>query len=381
MNTTTHPESVALAASSQSPHPLAPGMTSAAALMLDERSMDRLIRVAEMMASGKSTIPVHLRNSPGDCLAVVMQATQWGMNPFAVAQKTHLVNGTLGYEAQLVAAVINNSPLIKDRFNFEWFGEWTNVIGKYVEKDSKRNPGEVYRAPGWNLNDEKGLGVRVWATIKGESVARVLELLLSQAGVRNSSLWADDPKQQLAYLAEKRWARLHAPDVILGVYTPDELEAAPAIVHMGDADVVGKQTPVDERAEANKKLIADAKDAARKGKAAFQAFIKPLPEEVRRVLTAERPELERLWTEADAKRTVNNDADPSQFPPSDDKATTTASTGGKTFDQVMTMLCEARSEDALTVAADWIETITDPVSVDMLNAKHAELLEKIRGGA
>lgn len=41
---------------------------------------------------------------------------------------------------------------------------------------------------------------------------------------RNSTLWADDPRQQLAYLAVKRWARLFCPDVILGVYTPDELD-------------------------------------------------------------------------------------------------------------------------------------------------------------
>jgi hypothetical protein len=43
-----------------------------------------------------------------------MQAAQWGMNPFAVAQKTHVVNGTLGYEAQLVNAVVSSCPT-KDR--------------------------------------------------------------------------------------------------------------------------------------------------------------------------------------------------------------------------------------------------------------------------
>ncbi|SPX63869.1 Uncharacterised protein [Leclercia adecarboxylata] len=37
-------------------------------------------------------------------MAIIMQAMQWGMNPYAVAQKTHLVNGVLGYEAQLVNA-------------------------------------------------------------------------------------------------------------------------------------------------------------------------------------------------------------------------------------------------------------------------------------
>jgi 3-hydroxymyristoyl/3-hydroxydecanoyl-(acyl carrier protein) dehydratase len=60
------------------------------------------------MADSKATVPAHLAGKPADCLAVTMQA-QWGMNPFAVAQKTHVVNGTLGYEAQLVNAVVSSS--------------------------------------------------------------------------------------------------------------------------------------------------------------------------------------------------------------------------------------------------------------------------------
>ncbi|MBZ6064396.1 recombinase RecT, partial [Escherichia coli] len=74
------------------------------------------------------------------------------------------------------------------------------------------------------------LTVRVWASLIGESEPRTLTISMAQAGVRNSPLWEQDPRQQLAYLCVKRWARLHAPDVLLGVYTPDELqEAAPRV--------------------------------------------------------------------------------------------------------------------------------------------------------
>ncbi len=41
---------------------------------------------------------------------------------------------------------------------------------------------------------------------------------------RNSPLWISNPKQQIAYLALKYWARLYCPAVVLGVYTPDEVE-------------------------------------------------------------------------------------------------------------------------------------------------------------
>ncbi|CCN38192.1 putative DNA single-strand annealing protein RecT-like [Vibrio nigripulchritudo SO65] len=193
-----------------------------ATMMFNPDLMGRLERFAELMATGKSTIPTHLRGSPGDCLAITIQSMQWRMNPHAVAQKTHLVNGTLGYEAQLVNAVVTAMAPTKDRINYEWFGDWHKVIGKFATRQN--GSGKSYQAPNWKPEDEQGLGVRAWATLKGEDEPRVLELLLTQAQVRNSTLWASDPKQQLAYLAVKRWARLHTPDVIMGVYTPDELE-------------------------------------------------------------------------------------------------------------------------------------------------------------
>lgn len=193
-------------------------------LLMNANAMEQIYRFAEFIASGKTTVPAHFRNNPADCMAVTMQAVQWGMLPLSVMQKTHIINGVMGYEAQLVSAVINSSGLITERFRFEWFGPWENIVGKFTVKQGDK--GE-YRVPGWKLADEAGCGVRVWATIAGESEPRVLDLLLAQARTRNSGLWADDPKQQLAYLAQKKWARLHAPDVIMGVYTPDELEELP----------------------------------------------------------------------------------------------------------------------------------------------------------
>jgi hypothetical protein len=179
---------------------------------------------------------------------------QWNMNPFAVAQKTHLINGVLGYEAQLVAAVINNSGVVKDRFHFEWFGDWTKIVGKFKEVESRTktddngNP-KKYIVPDWKQEEERGLGVRVWATLRGEKEPRELELLLTQARTRNSTLWTEDPKQQIAYLAQKRWARLYAPDVILGVYTGDELDE-PSEKFMGMVDEVGtRPSKRDEKKE------------------------------------------------------------------------------------------------------------------------------------
>jgi hypothetical protein len=220
-------QSVAPVAHDRNLHVLPHAATSTSALVLDGDSLDKMMRLAEVMATGRATLPKHFNGNPADCLAVVMQSMQWKMTPFAVAQNTHLVNGVLGYEAQLVIAVITTCAPVVDRLHYEWYGAWDKVIGKFTIKNGDK--GE-YRVPGWKLEDEQGLGVKVWATFRGEEEPRILELLLAQARTRNSTLWADDPRQQLAYLATKRWSRLYCPDVILGVYSPDELEeTAPTI--------------------------------------------------------------------------------------------------------------------------------------------------------
>jgi hypothetical protein len=197
---------------------------SSASLILDVAHMDSMVRLAEIMASGKATLPNEFRGSPGDCLAVVMQAVQWKMSPFAVAQKTFFVSGKIGYEGQLVHAAITSSGILSaDDFDYEYYGPWENIIGKFEIKKGEK--GE-YRVPAWHLSDEIGLGLRISATIRATGKIKVLDLMLAQARTRNSTLWADDPKQQLGYLAVRKWARQYAPGVILGVYTGDELEEA-----------------------------------------------------------------------------------------------------------------------------------------------------------
>lgn len=200
---------------------------STSAMVLDTNTINSIMRVADLMATGKSTVPKHLQDSPGDCMAVVMQAMQWKMNPFAVAQKTHLVNGTLGYEAQLVNAVVQTTGAITGRFHYEYQGE-----GQTVK-------------------------CRVGAALRGESDITWGEWLsASDVTTKNSPLWKTNPKQQLGYLQVKNWARAYAPGAILGVYTPDELEVRGTEVNITDqATVVTKPAELDpypsEKFEAN----------------------------------------------------------------------------------------------------------------------------------
>lgn len=192
----------------------------------DIDALDRITNFASLMASARISIPAELQKNPGDCLALCLQAHAWGMNPFAVAQKSHVIKGRLGYEAQLINAVIVRHAPIEHRPVFTWSEGWDRIIGKFKKVPGKHG-GAEYAVPNWADKDEDGLWCEVSATIKKETAPRVLRLEMKQAQPRQSTLWATDPKQQLAYTVMKRWARLHCPDVILGIYTPEELKAIP----------------------------------------------------------------------------------------------------------------------------------------------------------
>lgn len=174
-------------------------------LLFDDAKFNRLHQFAVIMADGRTTVPKHLQGNVADCLAVCFQSSQWGLNPIVVAQKTHLVNGTLGYEAQLVHAVILSSNLFDERPDFEYVGDWSKIRGKRQ----------------WNPQDEEGLGVKVVGHIDGKR--KEWTTYMTECVIRNSPNWKSKPMLQCSYQSIKEFCREHCPDVLLGVYTTDEL--------------------------------------------------------------------------------------------------------------------------------------------------------------
>lgn len=151
---------------------------------------------AESLARVLSTaklVPEHLRNSAGDCLLVVMQAQRWGMDALSVAQCTSVVRGKLCYEGKLVAAVLYSMGVLEGRLRYEYSG----------------------------AGDRRS--VRVIGRLKGESEDRVIEGTVGAWATDNGN-WKKSPDDMLAYRGARQWARRHAPEALLGVYTPDELD-------------------------------------------------------------------------------------------------------------------------------------------------------------
>lgn len=164
------------------------------------------LALADVMAKA-SLIPTHLQGKPGDCLLIVMQAQRWGMDAASVAQSTSVVHGKLCYEGKLVAAAMYAMGAIEGRLRYEFTGSG----------DSRM--------------------VTVTGRPRGSGVDQAVEGTVGNWKTTNEQ-WKKQPDDMLVYRGTRQWARRYAPEALLGVYTPDELEDTPATDHRVVATVI-----------------------------------------------------------------------------------------------------------------------------------------------
>lgn len=160
------------------------------------RSISDALELASVMSKA-SLIPDHLRGKPGDCLLVIMQAQRWGMDAVSVAQCTSVVHGKLCYEGKLVAAALYATGAIDGRLRYDFDGEG---IGRTVTVTGRPHGSPVEQSVVGTVAD--------WQT-------------------KNDN-WQKQPDDMLVYRGTRQWARRYAPEALLGVYTPDEIEGMPA---------------------------------------------------------------------------------------------------------------------------------------------------------
>lgn len=158
-------------------------------------NMLQVMEFAKLMAVADIGVPKHLRGNPGACMRVALQADEWGFSPFAVADKSYLVNDRLAFESQLVHAVVERRAPLHERLVMEWSGE---------------GPTRRCKVTGHLIGNSKP---SVW---EGP--------MFKDIKVKNSPEWSSNPDKQLFYHASRDWARMYVPDVLMGVYSRDELD-------------------------------------------------------------------------------------------------------------------------------------------------------------
>lgn len=163
------------------------------------KDMGQVLEFSKLMAVSKQAVPKHLRGEAGACMAITLQALNWRMDPFAVANKSYMVNDRIAYEAQLIHAVVEQRAPIKGR-----------IKGKIEGAGATRK---------WRLTATTTDGDTI--DYEGPEIGSIT--------TKNSPLWKADPDQQLWYYSVRAMCRRHFPDVILGVYEKEEIEAAEGI--------------------------------------------------------------------------------------------------------------------------------------------------------
>lgn len=155
-------------------------------------NMTEAMKLADMMATAR-LVPVGLQKSPADCLMVIQQAIRWDMDPFAVAQECSVIQGKLMHSGKLVAAVVNARGNLIERLSYKYDG----------------------------VGDART--ITVTGRLQGEASARTVSVRLGEAKT-NNKVWQTQPDQQLAYHGARVWARRHTPELMLGVYSPEEFD-------------------------------------------------------------------------------------------------------------------------------------------------------------
>lgn len=177
----------------------------------------------------------------------------------------------------------------------------------------------------------------------------------------NTGPWQSHPRRMLRHKAMIQCARLAFG--YTGIHDLDEAEQiAAGTKNMGVVQEVQAPTVTADVLEA-------ARQAASMGLAAYGEFWKSISSETRSAIGKdEHNRLKEAATKADQARTV--DATP---------AKPAAQQASKSFEEVMSMLCQATTEDALYVAGDWVNSIADVEQAQMLNDKFDERLAEMRG--
>lgn len=170
----------------------------------------QVMEFSKLMAVSGQAVPKHLRGQPGACLAVCVQAMEWKMSPFAVANKSYAVNDRIAYEAQLIQAVIEQRAPIKGRIKGSYEGEGSDRVCVLTVVSAEDGETITYRSP-----------------------------KIKDIPTKNSPLWRGEPDQQLWYYSTRAMARRHFPDVLLGVYERSEIEDAPAMKDVTRKEATG----------------------------------------------------------------------------------------------------------------------------------------------
>lgn len=177
------------------------------AMLLDSAKFNQAWRAATMFSKSK-LVPATFQGAPESCFVAMHMAVRLNLDPMMVMQKTYIVHGRPGMEAQLVIALVNARGPFKGPIQWEVTGQGDNR--QWTAYAIHRGTGERCEA------------TVTWDMVKQEGWNKDKEYK-SGSGVQKSK-WNTIPDLMGRYRSATFLARLFCPEVIMGLSTVDELQ-------------------------------------------------------------------------------------------------------------------------------------------------------------
>lgn len=170
-------------------------------------------QVAQRMAQALSTstiVPKDYQGNLGNCIIALEMANRLNTSPMMVMQNLYIVNGRPAWSSQYIVAMINASRKYKTELQYDLYGEGENMSCYAWAED---------------MNGHKVVGPTITMAMAKEE---------GWLG-RNGSKWKTMPEVMIRYRAASFFGRLNCPDMIMGIYTTDEVvELGPDAYHEVD---------------------------------------------------------------------------------------------------------------------------------------------------
>lgn len=193
-------ETVVEEQTNQEPLALSVAVPTAVTMWNDVKIMNMSFRTARMLSTS-ALVPDTYRNSPENCLVAIDLANRLGLSPLMVMQNLYVVKGKPSWSGSFCAAAVNGSGRFTP-LEFVFVGTpGTPTYGCYAKAIRRSNGSEC-------ISD----------TITMQMAQK--EGWLNKPG----SKWQTMPVQMMQYRAAAFFARVHCPDILLGIPTYEEVQ-------------------------------------------------------------------------------------------------------------------------------------------------------------
>lgn len=189
---------------------LAPIEHGELAIFLDPTLFGQAWRASRLLASS-SLVPDHYKGKEANAFVALSLARRLDLDVFMVMQKTYVVGGRIGFEAQFSIAMVNSRGPFTGPI--EWRFEGAGDQKKCFAYATHRKTGKVCEAE-CSIQMAKDEGWYEKRTRDGREM---------------TSKWKTMPDMMLRYRSAAFLARLYCPEVLMGLSTVDELHDMPVI--------------------------------------------------------------------------------------------------------------------------------------------------------